>query len=302
MKEIFKITISLTAVCIGAAIILGAVFTQTEHIRKEQEEKTKKQTIEALLGYGPGKQAPPSLHVFSVYRYVIATPNKERMLAYVLPVKDGGHVILEIDLTGEPGRVIPLKAKEAELAEEGVRDRLVKEAIGKDYQVTFAQALYIADEEGKRLGYVIPSVTQGFKTFIHMMVSLNPQLTLNGIAITESEEDPGLGAEIEQPYFKNQFEGKTLEQLKNLKVVKEPLPQEYFTVLEPEKAKSAGLSAAQVKETRDKFKDADIFALTGATISSRAVLNGVQDAVRKFAYRLGVLQAAIQKKNIQTAF
>jgi len=302
MKEIFKITLSLTAVCIGAAVILGAVYTQTEHIRKEQEEKTKKETVEALLGFGPGKQAPSDLRVYSIYRYVLSTSDGTRMLGYVLPVKGEGHVLVEIDLSGEPGKVIPLKAKEAELAERGPRDLVVSEALGKGTQATYAQTLYVADLGDKRLGYVVPSITQGFKTFIKMMVSLDPSFTLNGIAITESEEDPGLGAEIQQPYFKSQFAGKTLDQLKTLKVVKEPLPSEYFTALDPEKARKAGLSKAQVEEIRNKFHAAEIYALTGATISSRAVLNGVRDGVRKFAYRWDVLKAAINKQNIQTAF
>lgn len=302
MKEIFKITLSLTAVCIGAAVILGAVYTQTEHIRKEQEEKTKRETVEALLGFGPGKQIPSDLHVYSIYRYVLSTSDGTRMLGYVLPIKGEGHVLLEIDLSGQPGRVIPLKAKEAELAERGPRDRLVSDALGKGVQATYAQTLYVADLGDKRLGYVVPSITQGFKTFIKMMVSLDPKFTLYGIAITESEEDPGLGAEIQQPYFKNQFAGKTLDQVKTLQVIKEPMPPEYYTALDPEKAKDAGLTKVQVQEIRNKFHAAEIYALTGATISSRAVLNGVKNGVRKFAYRWEVLKAAITKQNIQTAF
>ncbi len=42
MKEIIKITLSLTGICIAAALILGAVFAKTEHARKENEEKLKK--------------------------------------------------------------------------------------------------------------------------------------------------------------------------------------------------------------------------------------------------------------------
>ena len=52
MKEIVKIVLSLTAVCVAAALILGAVFAKTEHIRKENEEKLREETIQSLLGYG----------------------------------------------------------------------------------------------------------------------------------------------------------------------------------------------------------------------------------------------------------
>ena len=92
---------------------------------------------------------------------------------------------------------------------------------------------------------MIPGVTQGFKTFIKLMVSLDPKFTVTGIAITESEEDPGLGAEIEQNYFRNQFVGKSVDILKNLKVVKDPLPPEYLKVLEPLKGKGLSPGTSQ---------------------------------------------------------
>ena len=52
MKEIVKIVLSLTTVCVAAALILGAVFAKTEHVRKENEEKLREETIQSLLGYG----------------------------------------------------------------------------------------------------------------------------------------------------------------------------------------------------------------------------------------------------------
>ncbi len=302
MKEIFKITFSLTCVCIAASLILGAVYTQTEHKRKEQEEKTKMETIESLLGYGSGKKVPSDLHIFAVYRYVIKSADGKTMLGYVLPLKDKGHVLGEIELSGKPGKVIPIEAKESQLAEKGPRDKIVNGALPKGSKATWAQTLYVANLGDKRLGYVVPGVTQGFKTFVKLMVSLDPSYTVTGIAITESEEDPGLGAEIEQNYFRNQFVGKTTDVLKNLKVVKKPLPSEYIKALEPSKAKQAGMSPEQVQEVRNKYLKDDIYALTGATISSRAVTNGVKDAVRKFVYRIGILNDAVKQDDIKVAF
>jgi len=302
MKEIFKITLSLTCVCFAAALILGAVYTQTDHKRKEQEEKTNRETIESLLGYGSGKKVPSDLRIFSVYRYVISTPNGKILLGYLLPLKDKGHVLAEIELSGEPGKVIPIKAKESELAEQASLDKIVNDALPKGSKATLAQTLYVANLGDKRLGYVVRGVTQGFKTFVKLMVSLDPKFTVTGIAITESEEDPGLGAEIQQHYFRNQFVGKTLDVLKNLKVVKEPLPPEYLKVLEPGKVKQAGMTPEQVQELRNKYLKADIYALTGATISSRAVTVGVKDAVRKFVYRMGILNDAVKQDNLQVAF
>ena len=304
MKEIFKITISLTAVCLVAAIILGVVYAKTEHARKENEERIEQQTIRDLLGFkeGSGTKAPADLKVYAVYRYVLTDSKGRNSLGYLLPVKEGGYVLAEIDLDGKPGKTYKIEGDAAKLADRSARDAAVKAALPGDIRAVYAQTLFIANLGDKRLGYVIPGVTQGFKTFIKLMVSLDPSFTVTGIAITESEEDPGLGAEIEQNYFKNQFAGKTLDVLKELKVIKEPLPSDYLAALDPAVAAKRGLTKEQVKEIKEKHLKDDIYALTGATISSRAVTTGVKDTVRKFVYRIGILDDAIKKENLHVAF
>ena len=99
MKDIFKITASLTGICIAAAIILGVVFANTERARKQTEEKMTEETIQGLLGFGHGKKAPENLKVFPIHRYVLNDPSGATMLGYVLPIKEKGYVIAEIDLT-----------------------------------------------------------------------------------------------------------------------------------------------------------------------------------------------------------
>jgi len=301
MKEIVKIVLSLTAVCVAAALILGAVFAKTEHLRKENEEKLREQTIQSLLGYGHGTKIPGDLKVFDVHRYVITDDKGTTVLGYLLPLKEKGFALVEIDLSGKPGKVIPVNAEPAQLAERSSRDQVIIGVLPKGSKATYAETLSIANLGDKRLGYVAPGVTQGFKTFIKLMVSLNPDFTVTGIAITESEEDPGLGAEIQQDYFRNQFVGKTVEILKTLKVVKEPLPSDYLPVLEPAKKKER-LTPDQIREVKEKHLKDDIYALTGATISSRAVTNGVRDTVRKFVYRLDILTDALKQENIRVAF
>jgi Na+-translocating ferredoxin:NAD+ oxidoreductase subunit G len=302
MKEIFKITFSLTIVCVVAAFILGAVYAKTERLRKENEERIEHETIEGLLGFGADKKAPENLRIYPVYRYVVTDSKGNTQLAYLMPLKSKGYVLAEIELTGQLGNIIPVDADAPKLAERASRDAVVAAVLPKDSKAVYAQTLFVANLGDKRLGYVIPGVTQGFKTFIKLMVSLDPELVVTGIAITESEEDPGLGAEIEQNYFRNQFVGKTTEVLKNLKVVKEPLPPDYFAVLDMQPAKGKKLTQEQQREIKEKHLKDDIYALTGATISSRAVTNGVKDTVRKFVYRLEILNDAMKKDNIQVAF
>lgn len=302
MKEIFKITMSLTAVCIAASLILGFVYAKTDHARKLNEERTEQKTIQGLLGFGADEKAPDDLKIFPVYRYVITSPQGETSLGYVLPLKGDKVVLVELDLSGKPIRVIPIDASISSLADQANRDNIINGALPKGSKSVWAQTIFVADRGGKRLSYVVPGVIQGFKTFIKLMVSLTPDFTVSGVAVTYSEEDPGLGAEIQKDFFRNQFVGKTLDLIKKLSVVKEPLPADYALSLDPVKAKQKGLTAEQVKEIKTKHLNDDIYALTGATISSLALTKGVVNTVQKFVKRLEILDEAIRKEQLSIAF
>lgn len=302
MKEIIKIVASLTAVCVAASLILGFVYAKTDHLKKEIEEKGHQDTIQSLLGYGPGKKTPSDLKIYHVDRYVVNRPDGSVVLAYLLPLKDHRYTFAEIDLNGKPGNIYAINADAAQLTEKSTRDAAILSALPKGTRITYAQTLYVADLGDKRLGYVVPGSTQGFKTFIKLMVSLDPKFTVTGVAITHSEEDPGLGDEIKKDFFKNQFTGKTLDILKKLTVIKDPLPAEYAIALDPDKAKKKGFTPQQIKEIKDQHLNDNIYALTGATISSKALTVGVVDTVKKFVYRLDILNEAIKDKSLSVAF
>jgi len=111
--------------------------------------------------------------------------------------------------------------------------------------------------KAKTLGYVAEASQFGFKSHIRFFVALSNQFEVRGVEVISHEEDPGLGAEITRPAFKNQFVGKTAQELALLEVTKDP-------------------SAGPEK----------IHAVTGATISSRALTEGVQKGVAHLKQRL----------------
>src|SRR5208283_5968016 len=153
MKEIVKIVLSLTTVCVAAALILGAVFAKTDHLRKVNEEKLREDTIQSLLGYGTGVKKPGDLKIFDVYRYVITDDKGTTVLGYLLPLKEKGFALAEIDLSGKPGKVIPVTANAAQLAEPSSRDAAINAALPKGSKATYAETLSIANLRDKRLGY-----------------------------------------------------------------------------------------------------------------------------------------------------
>jgi electron transport complex protein RnfG len=111
------------------------------------------------------------------------------------------------------------------------------------------------------------------------------------MAILESEEDPGLGDEAKEPYFRNQFAGKSAEQLARISVVTSPQPEEYRALLESQP--EGHFTDEEMGKLRTVYGGSSIYSITGSTISSTAVTVGVQKAVGRFVYRLQQVNAAL---------
>ncbi len=102
---------------------------------------------------------------------------------------------------------------------------------------------FMAKKGGQPVGYIIQSFGKGYSSYINTFIAVDTNFKVQKIKILSHGETPGLGDEIESPSFQDQFKGK---ELPHLKVVK--------------------------TDTKD-----DIQAISGATISSRAV---TEDAVK----------------------
>ncbi len=99
-------------------------------------------------------------------------------------------------------------------------------------------------ENGKFLGYAILAEGNGYQGIIKLIVGVNEDMSeMTGMEVLESQETPGLGAEIAGEAFRKQFEGLSLKHA--MEYLKNQKPQEPY----------------------------QIEAITGATISSRAVVN-----------------------------
>ncbi|MCB2289553.1 RnfABCDGE type electron transport complex subunit G [Clostridium sp. CS001] len=97
-------------------------------------------------------------------------------------------------------------------------------------------------------GYAIKVSPKGYGGIIDIMVGISTEGKVSGIKILSHTETPGLGANAPKPEFSGQFKDKPIDN--KLEVVK----------------------IAPTKET-------EIQAITGSTITSKAVTLGVNDAV-----------------------
>jgi electron transport complex protein RnfG len=298
MNNIITIVVRLTLSCLLAATVMGLCFIFTSNAKKHNEHIKEQQVMYSLLGYKGDAKAAESLDLHEMYRYVISNSEKQT-IGYLVPQQHGAEqkfLFLNINLNGSLIETKPITLSEIEALEPETRNKAVIAAVGPGYQVTFADQTVVVTDNGNRVGYLLGGKFQGFKTFVNVMLAVDPAFSLIGLEILEHEEDPGLGAEIEQDYFKNQFKGKPFEALKKIDVVKAPIPADYL------KALNGKVSEEDVLKFREQYKDKDIYALTGATISTKAVADGVKNIVKKFAYRVDVLDKVLKEQQLAVSF
>jgi electron transport complex protein RnfG len=109
-----------------------------------------------------------------------------------------------------------------------------------------SDSLVAAIYEAQGQGYVVEVTPSGFGGTIDMVVGVAQDGTVTGVAIISMSETSGLGANATKESFRSQYVGKT----------------------------------GELAVTKD---GGDIDALTGATITSRAVTNGVNHALAAVA-------------------
>ena len=122
-----------------------------------------------------------------------------------------------------------------------------------DYEVqTLSEILVAKDASGSTLGYVLSLVDpEGYGGDISFMMGIRLDGTLNGISILSIGETAGLGMNADTDAFKSQFANKKVEK---------------FTF-----TKTGSTS------------DSEIDALSGATITTTAMTNGVNAGLAAFS-------------------
>jgi Na+-translocating ferredoxin:NAD+ oxidoreductase subunit G len=298
MKNIITIVFRLTASCLLAASVMGLCFVFTSNAKKHNEHVQEQRVMYELLGYKGGAKIPSTMALHEVYRYVITGADKQS-IGYLVPQghgKEKGFLFVNIDLNGKLLTNKAVALSETEAIELKTRNKAVEQAVGPGYAVKFADQTIVVTNNGARVAYLLGGKFQGFKTFVNVMLAVDPKFALLGLEVLEHEEDPGLGAEIDQDYFKNQFKGKPFEALKAIEVVKAPIPPDYLQAL------NGKVGEEDIVKFREQYKDKAVYALTGATISSKAVAEGVKGIVTKFAYRINVLDKILKEQQLAVSF
>ena len=112
--------------------------------------------------------------------------------------------------------------------------------------------VYEGLDNGNVVGYAFKTVPSGYAGAIELMVGISSDGKVTGINMGTNKETPGLGTKAAEPKFKDQYNGKSAD--KALEVVK---------------GKATGENS--------------IVAISGATITSKAVTDGVNAAIESFS-------------------
>ena len=277
-REMVIIAAGLAVVCMIAAVILGGLYFITQPAKEHNLHLREESMIRGLLGLS--EQAK----ILEVRRY-LKTEGSELQVIYLT-----GKKLAQMDLDGKEVAVFPLADEIAASSSEEIKDEWVKKQIktANPEQIKYAGRFFVGVEGTKPAGYVVEGVTAGFKTWIRFFMAIDSAYSIQGVEIIEHEEDPGLGAEIVQRYFKNQFAGRSLADIEKITVTKDPLPKEWQNVLE-----QLGDTpfSAWLKQYHDMLpKNPNIYAITGATISSKALTDGVKTALANFRKRMTIVE------------
>ena len=108
--------------------------------------------------------------------------------------------------------------------------------------------VYTAKSGGNIIGYAVKAAPKGYGGAVDVVVGVTADGNIQGVKVGNNNETPGLGKNAATPKFQEQFNGKVWDNPIN--VIKSGTP-----------------------------KDNEIAAISGATITSKAVTSGVNQAL-----------------------
>ena len=141
----------------------------------------------------------------------------------------------------------PIAAEKSEMMKQQTMQTLIKDA-DSFKAIPGKEGWFEASKAGNVFAYIVPAEPTGYGGKIRMMVAVSKDGKVIDYNILAANETPGLGDKAAKDFFRQRLIGKSADALI---VVKDPAKTE------------------------------NVQALTGATITSRAVTKGVREAVEE---------------------
>lgn len=256
--EVIRIAASMVAVCAVGALILGGVYLATERYAEAARKKMERDAVTQMLGLDAHAT------VLEVSQYL--SPAGDAVV-YRTPVEGAA-----------PGR-------ELVFALDG---SLVKNGNAVDPTPRELRPLgrvFAARRDGVPAGFLVEGESKGYKNRIRFFVALDTTWTVQGVRVVEHEEDPGLGAEVATSWFQGQYVGRRLADVPSLDVTRDPMPEDWRGALRELGRLTPTVWQQRHGAARVREASRPIYAVTGATISSRALTDGVRATILHFRKR-----------------
>ena len=273
-REALRIVASMTATCALGAALLGGVYIATERYAEEARARREREAVTDLLQLSPGAS------VLEIAQYLS---------------RDGKEVIYRA--AGADGEAPPVElafALDGTLLRRSGNDAA---AVGTTDGLRPLGRLFVARRGGSLAGFVAEGESRGYKNRIRFFVGLTPSWEVAGVRVIEHEEDPGLGAEVATVWFEGQFTGRPAASMAGLDVTRDPMPEDWRGALRQRSRIDPEVWNARYGELRAREAARPIYAVTGATISSRALTDGVRTAIQHFQKRWALLEPNLEGAN-----
>lgn len=144
-------------------------------------------------------------------------------------------------------------------ADSFIEDTKLMEKISKQPQFSFVENVKIGNKDGISVGWVFKVASPGYSSNIVMLVGIMTDGSLGKVMVLDQKESPGLGTNVTDPGFIEQAPITEAKAGQVLKVTKE---------------------------------GGSVQAITGATISSRAVLSGINQVFEFYLWQQGKTNSA----------
>lgn len=271
LGEILRIAGSVTLYCALGGAILGVTYVATNRYQEAARAAAEHRSITQMLDLGPEAQ------VVEIRQYL--DPARDQVVYRAAPKGAETGTQLTFALSGQLlGRArAGLRGGEAE---EGLKP------LGR---------IFVALQADTTTGFVIEGESRGYKNVVRFFVALDAAFDVLGVRVIEHEEDPGLGAEIATPWFQGQYFGRTAEQVSTLDVVREPLPEDWRAALLELQRLPPAQWRSRYGGLLEREAGRPVYAVTGATISSRALTMGVRNTVNRFRYRWSLVSPLLEE-------
>ena len=152
-----------------------------------------------------------------------------------------------------------------------------------------SEKLYIArDKSGHALAYAAIGTARGYSSTIETIVGVDPEMRIIGVRILSQNETPGLGERAREVPPKESLWQALFGSKEKKGAGTEP------PAVPPFQQQFAGKTESGLVLVKGKARDGEISQLTGATITSQAVVNSVKDATKKIGEALRAIEAGAQ--------